>query len=210
MCSGVEAEAVKPRVVFDITSILFDLDRLGTLDEGTRRAEELCGRIISDALVQVLGLSPSVSLNAIYYRLGRTTGAHDLMYSLEEVRSWSSAIDDLAELGGLGEFIVRRLSAEVGERHHYAVFSHEILEGICLRRLQQGLGTVARDASVHSEGFETWYDKGSRAENLTGHQVYLVWANINAGSYQFLVDCNGTVWGQYWVNDETGRVERVS
>jgi len=202
-------EALTPRVVFDIATMSWDLEGDSIVAVRTR-GEDLSERIMSDALVQVLGLAPTVSLKPTTYRLGRTAGAYDLMYSLDEVRGWSRTVDDLLELGGLGEFIVRRLSAELGERRRYGVFSQEILEGICLRTLQQGLGMDVPEAYVHSEGFETWYHKGSRAENLTGYQVYLVWVNINAGSYQFLVDCNGTVWRQYWVNDETGRVERVS
>lgn len=209
MGSGEEREAVSPRVVFEVSSILYDLNLVGAADERIRQVEELCRRVISDSLEQVMQVMPTVSLNASYCRLGRNAGPHDLMYSLEEVRRWCGTAADLVELGSFGQFIVRRLSAEVGEQKRYAVFSQEILEGMCLCTLQEDFGIDVRDARVDSEGFETWYGKGSRAEGLTHFQVYLVWANVNEGSYQFLIDCNGSIWRQYWVNHETGGVERV-
>jgi len=201
-------EELQPRVVFDINAIIALSSGLDD-PSGQEKAEQLCQELVVEAYRELSGPDSVLRLRPQWYHLGTAAEAPDLMFLLEQLRPWLGTTADLIALGGLAVIVIKKLRERLGDDSRRVVFSGEIVEGICLRRLQERVSLDVAEVSVHSEGFESYWSKGRDAGEPTGSEVYLVWVWAGEDTYQLLADSNGRIWGEYRVDRDTGRIEAL-
>lgn len=208
MAQHTPGDEVSPRVFFKTNTIVGH--QWGwQVNAGDTRVEKLSAEILEQAWREVAGTTPPRGLAASRYHVGAGAEFPDLFYFLDQIRPWLGSVADLIALGALGKAIINRVRERLGRDAEFVYFSREVLEAMCVLRVQEGYSADLAEASVRSDGFQTWFGKGEPADDPYGEQVYLVWVSGGDRIYQFLIDSSGRIWGEYYVNRTSGGIERL-
>jgi hypothetical protein len=199
---------VGPRVFF-ITDAIVGHQWGWEVDDGDTRVEKLSAEMLQQAWRGAAGTAVPRRLEASRYRVGAGAGFPDLFYFLDQMRPWLGTVADLIALGILGKAIINTVRERLGQDAEYVYFSREVLEAICVLRVQEEHSGDLGEACVQSDGFQTRFVKGEPADDPREGQVYLVWVSVSDGTYQFLMDSSGRIWAQYYVNRTSAGVERL-
>jgi hypothetical protein len=148
-------------------------------------------------------------LAASRYHVGAGAEFPDLFYFLDQIRPWLGTFADLIALGVFGKAIIKTVRERLGEHAEFVYFSREVLEAMCVLRVQQQHSGDLAEAAVESDGFQTRFVKGEPAHDPMAEQVYLVWVSAGDRTYQFLIDSCGSTWGEYCVDWTSGAVKRL-
>jgi hypothetical protein len=201
------AEA-KPRVFFNTNAIVSHLWG-SQVNGGDTKVEKLSKEILQEAWHEVAESTPSGGLDASRYHVGAGAGFPDLFYFLDQIRPWLGTVADVIALGVFGKAIIAVARERLGQDGKFIYLSREVLEAMCVSRVQEGYLAELGQVSVRSDGFETWFGKGEPADEPHGELVYLVWVISGDCTYQFLIDSSGRIWGEYRVNHGSGEIKRL-
>lgn len=155
---------------------------------------------VTEAYHEVTGVAPAKAPEGEPHSLFPAAGIGAVIYFLQQLQPWLSTAADLAQLGTLGLLILQKLREKLGSERRAAVFSKEMVEGMCLRTLEERAGTEIREVSFSSHAFDRYSGEPvAREYRMNGTAIYLIW--IRAGSdrttHLFLVDAWGKAWGEW-------------
>ena len=152
------------------------------------------------AYQEVTGIAPAKTPEGEPHSLYPAAGAGAVIYLLQQLQPWLSTAADLAQLGSLGLLILLKVREKLGSGRHAVVFSKEIVEAMCLRRLEERLGTELGKVSLRSHAFDRYAGEPVAPQyRMNGTAIYLVWirAETIRHTHLFLVDSWGNVWGEW-------------
>jgi hypothetical protein len=203
-----QANGLDPQVAFSLDAIIAaeaerEMDEVPFVDTEVQLKAEFKlhpGDVIVDAYREVTGVEPAKAPAGKPHSLFPAAGAGSVIYFLEQLRPWLSTVADLAQLGALGVLILQKVREKLESDRRAVVFSQEIVEGMCLRRLEEGLGTELGKALLRAHAFDRRSGEPVAPQyRMSGTGIYLVWIRIEGSSdiHLFLVDAWGKVWGEW-------------
>jgi len=208
MAGDEQATRLDPKVAFSLDAIIaaevdIGADEAPLVDTEFGLEAEFKlnpGEVIAEAYREVTGIAlvqiPEGGPHSFY----PAAGAGAVIYLLQQLQPWLSTAADLAQLGSLGLLILEKVREKLGSDRQAVVFSREIVEAMCLRRLEEWLGTELGKVSVRSHAFHRYAGEPVAPQyRMNGTAIYLIWisAETIGHTYIFLVDSRGKVWGEW-------------
>lgn len=193
-----ETPELSPRIVFAMEAILEAMGREKDDRAFQDLGELLSMDIIAESFRDVTGVAPPTPPEGQLHSLFPAAGMGDLIFFLERLQPWLGTAADLAQLGALALLIVDKLRERTGRDKRVAAFSRDILEGMCLRRLDERLGLDLSRLSVRSQGLSRFSGEPIPPEDPPyGVEIHLVWISTEKDTHLFLIDCWGKIWGEW-------------